>query len=436
MRVLLRGGKLITMNPKGDCFNGDILVEDGLIKKIAKKITKPANAKIVNCQDTFVIPGLIQAHTHLCQALFRGEADDLTLLNWLKKKIWPMEAAHTKASLKASAQIGLLEMQKLGSTSILDMGTVHHTNILFETARASGMRYWGGKCLMDRKSQSGPLWQTTQDSILETEKLIAEWHKANDQVHYVISPRFAVSCTEKLMIECREIHKQHKLLFHTHASENKGEIELVKKLTGSNNIAYFGKLNLLGPNTVLVHAVHPKKSEVDLVKKTKTKLVHCPSANLKLGSGFAPTEEYRKHNITVGIGSDGAPCNNTMDPFMEMRLAALMQKPLCGSTAMPAKSAFSMATINGAKVLGADKEIGSLEVGKKADIAIVNRSHPSVATVEDPYSALVYSCSGRDIEHVMINGHFVVFNKESLMFDEDEVLAVAKKEKQKLLKRI
>ena len=172
------------------------------------------------------------------------------------------------------------------------------------------------------------------------------------------------------------------------------------------------------------------------MSQNQTKLVHCPSSNLKLASGIAPIETYRQAGITIGLGADGAPCNNTMDPFLEMRLSALLQKKLYGPTALPAINAFEMATIRGAEVLGYDNKIGSLEINKYADIAIVDRKHPSSATVEDPYSALVYSSSGRDVQHVWINGKQVVKNFRSTLVDEEEVTAQAKQELLLLKKRV
>ena len=170
--------------------------------------------------------------------------------------------------------------------------------------------------------------------------------------------------------------------------------------------------------------------------KTKTPLVHCPSSNLKLASGIAPTEIYLKKKLTLALGADGAPCNNTMDPFMEMRLTALIQKPIYGSDAMPARKAMEMATLGGAKTMGREKDLGSLEVGKLADVVTIDRSHPSVCTVENPYSAIVYSCSGRDVKNVFIGGRQVVSNGISTVWDEGDVTTKSKKAIQTILKKI
>lgn len=432
----IKNGQIVTMDKSRRVFHGDLLLEKGELSYVGKPTKTPTGFSVVDASDCLVIPGLIQAHTHLCQTLFRGYADDLALLDWLEKKIWPMEANHSAASLRASAEVGLLEMHLSGTTSINDMGTVRHTQALLETVEKSGMRYWGGKCLMDLKKYSGPLYEETQKSLKETEELIEAWASRSPLMQYSLCPRFAVSCTDEIIDAVIALQKERGLLIHTHASESKDEIALIKKRTGRNNVDYFADIGMLNKKTVLVHGVHLTKNEMNKMIKAKTALVHCPSSNLKLGSGIAPIETYSKEGMTIALGSDGAPCNNSMDPFIEMRLAALLQKPRFGPEAWPAEKALEMATLGGAKALGAEKEIGSLERGKRADVVVVSRTHPSVATVENPYSALVYSCLGRDVRDVFIDGEAVVRNHEHLIYESVKVLKTAKKELSSLLKRV
>ena len=438
VRTLITNGTVVTMNTDRRVFTGDVLISGGQIEQVGKDLKAKLVGEFhtVDAKGDFVIPGLIQAHTHLCQTLFRGCADDLSLLSWLEQKIWPMEKAHSQSSLRASARVGLLEMQLSGTTSILDMGTVHHTDILFETARESGMRYWGGKCLMDKENTSGPLYEDTKTALSETEKYLKTFaHSRDPLLTYVLCPRFAVSCTDLLMEKMVEFQKSFNVIVHTHASESVDEIALIKNRTGLNNVDYFDHLGLLNPKTVVVHGVHLTDQELKRMVQTKTPLVHCPSSNLKLGSGVAPIDRYIKTGLTVALGADGAPCNNSMDPFIEMRLAALIQKPVFGPEALPAMVAFEMATLGGARCLGVESEIGSIEAGKRADIVIVDRSHPSVATIENPYSALVYSCLGRDVRNVYIEGQAVVENGRHLRYDRDEVMSAARLELKNLMAR-
>lgn len=437
MKRLIRNGIIVTMNKKRDVLTGDILIDGNKISKIEKRIADVQGpVEITDATDQFVIPGLIQAHTHLVQTLLRGEADDLSLLSWLKKKVWPFEAAHTADSVHASARFGILEMQKNGTTSILDMGTTRHTNSLLEGVENTGMRYWGGKCLMDRKEGSGPLYEKTKDALKETEDLLSHWQNKHELVNYVLCPRFALSCTQEMMEAVAALQKEQRTIVHIHASENLDEIAQVKKLTGKRNIDYLHHVKLLNPKTAVVHCVHMNEKEINLMAKTKTPMVHCPSSNLKLGSGIAPIELYRKKKLKIGLGADGTPCNNMMDPFKEMHLAALLQKPAFGPEAMPAERALEMATIGGAQVLGFEDQIGSIEVGKFADIVTIDRSHPAVYTVEDPYSAIVYSCTGRDVQNVFINGRLIIRNRVFQVLDEELVKVRALEEKKKVLKTI
>ena len=434
--TLIRDGEIVTMNDRREVFRGDLRMSGNRITEIGKKLTAQPDEEIISAEGCFVIPGLIQAHTHLCQSLFRGLADDLELLDWLQKKIWPMEAAHSEDSLRASAQIGLLEMQMLGTTSILDMGTVRFHDVVFEEAERSGIRYWGGNCLMDLKGASGPLYRSTEENLKYSEELIEKWHKKTPLIQYAISPRFAISCSEKILKACVKLQKQYGVLLHTHASENKTEVALIKKRTGLNNVQYLKKLGLLTERTVIAHGIHLTRAEITDMVKHHAGLCHCPSSNLKLASGIAKISAYLKKGMKIALGADGVACNNTMDPFLEMRLAALLQKSLLGPTALPARDAFELATLGGARVLNASEEIGSLSVGKRADIVIVGREHPSVATVSDPYSALVYSCSGRDVRDVWTDGRRIVRNGVHLIFKSKEVIHSAQTELTKLLTRM
>lgn len=435
MSTLIRNGVIVTMNGRFEIVHGDLRFNNGQIEAIAPKLGARADEDVIDAEHSFVIPGLIQAHTHLCQTIFRGLADDLELLDWLEKRIWPLEAAHNVESLSASARLGLLEMQLLGTTAILDMGTTKLHEVVFEEARASQMRYWGGNCLMDLKSHSGPLYRPTDETLAYCEELIHAWHRKTPLLEYAISPRFAISCTEKILKAAAELRERHDLVFHTHASENRGEVALVKKRSGLDNVKYLKKLGCLSEKSVLAHGIHLSRSEVTDMIKLKTGLTHCPSSNLKLASGIAEIYEYKKRGLKVALGADGAACNNMMDPFVEMRLAALLQKPLFGPTALSARTAFELGTIGGAKVLNAEDRIGSLEVGKRADVVIVKRTHPSVATVDDPYSALVYSSSGRDVSHVWVDGIAVVRNGQHQLISEKDTIQEARTQLARLCKR-
>ncbi len=404
-RVLVKGGTIVSMNARREVAQGDVLIEGDRIALIGDVPRRKVD-ETIDATGRLVIPGLIQPHIHLCQTLFRSRADDLELLEWLRQRIWPFEASHTHDSLYVSALLGGAELLRSGTTSILDMGTVHHTDAVFEAAKKLGLRATIGKAMMDA-GQGVPagLRETTDRSLEESLALIERWHGAeNGRLRYAFAPRFVLSCTEELMVRVVKEARARGIGMHTHASENSDEVIAVREKCGKDNVAYLHSLGMSGVDTVLAHCVWLTSEEQRILADTGTHVAHCPSSNLKLASGFAKVPDLLAMGVNVCLASDGAPCNNTLDAFGEMRLAALMHKPRFGPTAMPAQTVFEMATLRGARALGLESEIGSLEEGKKADIAIVGTERLHAAPLGDPYSMLVYALSGADVEHVLVDG--------------------------------
>jgi cytosine/adenosine deaminase-related metal-dependent hydrolase len=224
--------------------------------------------------------------------------------------------------------------------------------------------------------------------------------------------------------------------YHTHSSENKSEIEAVKMMHNMENIEYFDSIDILSDHTVLAHGIHVNDKEVELLKESNTRISHCPSSNLKLGSGIADIPRYLEENISVSLGADGAPCNNNLSQFTEMRLASLIQKPIHGPKSMDALTVFRLATIEGAKALHLENEIGSIEVGKKADLVLLNLEKPNQTLIdENIYSTIIYSANQENVEEVMINGNWVVSKRKSSFYDEDKLYHDSKNELDELLKR-
>jgi len=421
-RVLLKNALLVTVNSKSEVFTGDLLIENDLIKNIDNSITDET-AEIFDASEYIVTPGFVQTHVHLCQALFRNLADDLSLLDWLQKKIWIFEGKHTPDTLRLSAQLGISELLLGGTSTILDIGTVHHMDVVFEEIERSGIRAVCGKTMMDHDDTIDSLKESTKQAIKTSCDLLEKWHnKDNGRIQYAFAPRFALSCTEDLLIETRKLTEKYNVIYHTHASENKDEIKLVEQRFGLRNIEYFDKLGITGPNFCVAHCIWLDETEKKILEESGSHVLHCPSANLKLGSGIAPIPEYIKRSINVSLGADGAPCNNNLDIFVEMRLAALIQKPVYGAEAMPAETVFKMATINGAKALGLEKQIGSLEAGKKADIAFIKRNQVRSIPFENIYSKLVYATQSNAINHLIINGNWVVKDCKLTKYDKNKVI--------------
>lgn len=419
-----------------------IQIKDDKIISIRKKSLedfKSFKGEIIHAEDLTLIPGFIQTHVHLCQTLFRGMADDLELLDWLQLKIFPYENAHDKKSLSASVRLGINELILGGTTTILDMGTLNHQEVIFDELISSGIRAIAGKCMIDMNDLFPKFKSTTRDELREAYLLSEAFHnEAEGRIKYGFAPRFALSSSAKMMQETREMMNDFPgCIFHTHSSENSSEVKAVRKKFKLNNIEYFNSLNVLDKNAVLAHCIHVNNSEINLLKKMNVRVAHCPSSNLKLGSGFAPIPHFLKKGISVSLGADGAPCNNNLNMFYEMRLASLIHKPKFGATSMDAETVFRLATIEGAKALHLENETGSIEVGKKADLVLINlndSSHP--VHKNDVYSRIVYSESGRNVKHVMVNGKWLVWNGKSKIYDQNDLISEAKSELKKLLRRV
>ncbi len=434
MGILLKNGYIVTQNEQREQFQGDILVEGNRIQAIAPSISEEGHS-IVDLSGLVVVPGLIQTHVHLCQTLFRNLADDLELLDWLEQRIWPFEMAHNPDSLRISARLGLAELLLGGTTTIQDMGNGKFQDIIFQEMKRSGIRGFSGKVMMDQGNQ--PYKEPTETVLSETEELIRKWHgQEENRIQYALAPRFVPSCSMDLWKGVKELSDKYHLIIHTHASENRKEWQLVKDTTGYSNIEFFVKNDLVSSRLNLAHCIWVSEEEIQMMSEYSINVLHCPSANLKLGSGIAPIPRYWEQGIHVGLGADGAPCNNNLDIFVEMRLAALIQKPQRGVKSTNAQQIFDMATIEGARVLGLEDEIGSIEVGKKADLTILDLNKVHAIPADNIYSQIVYSAHASDVKHVLIDGKWVVFNRELQNDNYSEIVQTAWSEVQKLFKRI
>ena len=433
--ILIKNGTVVTMDARDSIVRGDVVINDGHIAEVGG--AGHTADTVIDAAACAVIPGFVQTHIHLCQTIFRGAADDLALIDWLKQRVWPMEAAHSVESITASARLGIAELIKGGTTCALTMETVNHTAEVFRVVEETGFRATVGKCMMDKGDEvPSALQEETENSIEESLALLETWHgKANGRIRYCFAPRFAISCTRDLLEKVGELARSRGVMVHTHASENRTECEIVQAETGLRNIAYLDNVGLTGRHVALAHCVHLSIDEIETLKNTGTNVVHCPSSNLKLGSGIAPIAKLLEEGISVSLGADGAACNNRLDMFTEMRTAALLQKVLHGPEVLPANRALRMATIDGAKAMGLDSDIGSVEIGKKADLSLVRLDRLHVTPVSDVVSALVYSAEGDDVDTVIIDGKLVKRDKELLTINETETIAMANVEAEKLMKR-
>lgn len=436
---------IVTVDSKDRILkNHFVEIEDGRITRIAtndEKIFRKYKSGIYRFENLTLIPGFVQTHIHLCQTLFRGLADNLELLDWLQLKIFPFENAHNKNSLLASVRLGINELLSGGTTTLLDMGTLRHQEVIFEELQDSGIRAIAGKCLIDENDLFPDFKSDTKSEIKEIYQLAKSYHNtSNGKVKYGFAPRFVLSSSEELLKESFEMKKEFPgSMYHTHSSENKSEIAEVRRRHNKENIEYFDSIGVVDDHSVLAHCIHVNDKETDLLKKNNVRVSHCPSSNLKLGSGIANIPRYLDKGISVSLGADGAPCNNNLSVFNEMRLAALIQKPIHGPLTMDAKRVFKLATIEGANALHLQNEIGSIEVGKKADLTLLDLSSNVHSLTEDDesiYSDIVYSSSSAAVNSVMIEGEWKILDKQSLLYDQNELNQTSKSELTKLLKRV
>jgi 5-methylthioadenosine/S-adenosylhomocysteine deaminase len=434
--ILIRNGTIVTMDQNNSIVRGDVLIRDGRIAEVGEAINSDVD-ETIDADGCAVLPGFVQTHIHLCQTLFRGAADDLSLIDWLKKRVWPMEAAHTAESIRASARLGIAELIKGGTTCALTMETVRHTEEVLRVVEETGFRATVGKCMMDKGDDvPAELHEDTRQSIRESVALIEKWHgRSGGRVRCCFAPRFAVSCTAELLREVSELAKKHQVMIHTHSSENKNECEIVEAETGRRNVAYLDSLGISGTHVVLAHCVHLDTEEMEILARTKTNVAHCPSSNLKLGSGLARIAEMLARKIPVSLGADGAACNNRLDMFTEMRTAALLQKLAHGPEVLPAERVLRMATIDGARALGLDQEIGSVESGKRADVIVVKLDQLHSSPQRDVVSALVYSAVPSDVRTTIIDGHLLMRDGELLTMNEASVIEDANSEARSLAER-
>lgn len=412
-RLLVEGGTLLGLRQPGDVRPGDLYAEGGTIRAVgeeARRLAAVAGEPVekLDAGGKWVLPGFVQAHLHLCQTLLRNGPEELELLPWLERHVWPGEAAHDVETMGISARLGLAECLASGVTAVLDMGSVRHADALFRAAGRAGIRYTGGNVLMDDPETTPVnLRARAADGLAETERLRSYWQgRDRGRLRVAVQPRFVVTCTERLLRSAAEYAEEKTLLVHTHASENRSEIDLVRARTGSGNIAYLERMGLLTSRTCLAHAVHLEDGDFKRLADRGTSVAHCPSSNLKLSSGVCPVTDLRAAGVRVALGSDGAACNDRLDPFREMRLAAFLPRSANPPRALSSFDVLRMATWEGADALALPGEQG-LVPGGRADLVLLDPeagwSMPHDWSPE-PYGAIVYSMGRENVFATVVDG--------------------------------
>jgi 5-methylthioadenosine/S-adenosylhomocysteine deaminase len=388
-----------------------IAIDKGIIKAIlpiseARLRYKPQQTITLN--DHALIPGLINLHTHAAMILMRGFADDLPLMEWLNKHIWPIENQHVDAQFVLDGtQLACAEMIKGGITCFNDM--YFFPESCAEAAIHSGMRAAIGMIVIDFPTAYA---SDADDYLAKGLKLRDQYHQ-HPLLSFCFAPHAPYTVSDKTFSSILTYAEQLNTPIHTHLHETQDEIRISLETNGVRPIERLHQLGLLSPNLIAVHMVHLTDYEIKLVHQYGCSVAHCPSSNMKLASGFAPVPTLLNQGVNVGLGTDGAASNNRLDMFEEMRQAALLAKATSGrADSLPAHQALRMATLNGANALGLGETTGSLVVGKAADIAAINFSDLNLTPCYDPASHLVYTASREQVSHVWVNGRMLLHNKE------------------------
>jgi 5-methylthioadenosine/S-adenosylhomocysteine deaminase len=414
-RLLVEGGTLLGLAHLADIRPAtDLYAENGTVRGIGSEAGRLASlpgdpVERLEARGKWILPGFVQAHLHLCQTLLRNGPAGLELLPWLERHVWPGEAAHDPETMTISARAGLSECLAAGVTAVLDMGTVRHSDSLFQAAARSGIRYTGGNALMDDPETTPPnLRASAEEGLAETERLRAAWHgRESGRLRVAVQPRFAVTSTSDLLRGAALLSARQELVLHTHASENRQEVELVRKRTGMGNLAWLDRLGLLTSRTCIAHAVQTDAADWSLLAERGSSVAHCPSSNMRLSSGVCPVPALRRAGVRVALGSDGAACNDRLDPFTEMRLASFL--PRTREVAAGSLSAFDvlrMATAEGAAALHLGGEPG-LSAGGRCDLAILDPEAGWAVPdgwTDEPYGAIVFSMGRENVFATVVDG--------------------------------
>jgi 5-methylthioadenosine/S-adenosylhomocysteine deaminase len=392
----------------------DTIIETGDANDLAHKY--PA-AELLAADHGLIMPGLVNTHTHAAMACFRGLADYLPLMQWLQEYIFPVEAKLTGDMVYRATLLSLAEMIKSGTTSFCDM-------YLFakDVARAtqeSGMRAWIGEVLYDFPS---PNYGEVVSGFEYVEELFTLYDN-NPLISITVDPHAVYTCSPDLLKDLKSMAGKHNALYIIHLSENEEEVKGSKERYGASPVMHLENLGLLDSTVVADHCVMLTDEEIQLLAQREVKIAHCPESNMKLASGIAPVQQMISAGLSVGLGTDGSASNNDVDMFGEMNSAAKLHKVnTLDPTALPAVTVLDMATMGGARVLGAEKEIGSLEPGKKADLIVLDMNQPHLTPLYNIPSHMVYAARGADVIHSVINGKVVMQNRELKTLDEKAIL--------------
>ncbi|MGV8075016.1 MAG: amidohydrolase [Syntrophobacteraceae bacterium] len=419
--LLLLNGFVLTLDSLDRRFNpGAVAIRDGKITAIGRSeaiqsaFVAPKTLDVAGC---VVLPGLINGHTHAAMTLFRGLADDLPLMEWLQQHIFPAEQKLTEEWVYWGTLLACAEMILSGTTSFCNMYLFEHKAA--QAAKAAGMRALLGEVLYDFPSPNyGPI----ENGLSFTESLIREW-RGDPLIRIAVEPHAVYTCSPSLLKQCHELAVRHNVPLCIHLSENDDEVRQTLERYQARPVVHMERLGMLNSNLIADHCVVLDEQDMELLAERGVHVIHNPESNMKLASGIAPVPRLLEMGVNVALGTDGCASNNDLDLFGEMDTCAKLHKvATLDPTVLPAATVLKMATTNGAAALGLGDKIGALEVGRLADLIVVDFEKPHLTPLYEPTSHLIYAAAGSDVRHSIVNGRLVMEDRKILTFDIDEVM--------------
>jgi 5-methylthioadenosine/S-adenosylhomocysteine deaminase len=430
-QIKITNAILFTMDARKRILNDmTITIKDDKIVEIIgnnEKTSESESENVIDATGMVVLPGLVNCHVHTVQTLFKGvSSEGLKLLPWLNKYIFPMESVMNPQEVYTSSLLGYAEMIRSGTTTCADMQSVRHVDKAFEAADKIGIRATIAKSMNDHEAIPETLREDASESIKESQRLFKIWNNGdNGRLSGMFGPTFIQGCSKKLLKEVSEIANMEKIGIHTHAAENLDEVKNDISRYKKRSIEILNDFGMVGPASLLAHCVHINDKEIEILAQKRSNIVHCPSSNLRLASGICSVPKLLNHNINVTLGVDGAACNDNLDLFKDMRLTALLSQISSGSNTFTtsAMDILEMVTNSGAKALGMQDRIGSIEVGKKADLILVRMNNIETIPLFSIPNQLVYSTDGHNVETVIIDGKIVLKNRKLGHIDEEKLIS-------------
>ncbi|WP_457752683.1 amidohydrolase family protein [Thermococcus sp.] len=424
MSILIKNGYVI-YGENLEIMKADIYIEGNKIVKVGKNLSAPADY-VIDAKGKVISPGFINLHTHSPMGLFRGLADDLPLMDWLKNHIWPKEAKLTREYTKAGAYLGALEMIKTGTTAFLDM--YFYMDAVAEVVLESGLRGYLSYGMIDLGEPD-----KTEKEIkvaLETMKFIEKLN--SERVEFVFGPHAPYTCSIALLKKVRELANEHKKLITIHVAETMTEIGQIAERYGRSPVVLLDDIGFLADDVIIAHGVWLDSKDIHILARHRVSIAHNPASNMKLASGVMPIERLLNAGVNIGLGTDGSASNNNLDMLEEMKIAALLHKVHnLDPTVADAKTIFKMATQNGAKALHLNA--GVIKEGALADLVIIDFNQPHLRPINSVISHLVYSANGNDVETTIIDGKILMLDREVLTLDEEKILEKAEGVVKKLM---